>query len=79
MTNDKDVREYEEEHIGYRSTYFRYVDFMCIIETYYFRRATQEYESGVSSQKESPQLPLPKATTCFTHHVTDSATYMQCF
>jgi len=24
-------------------------------------------------------LPLPKATTCFTHHVTDSATYLQCF
>jgi hypothetical protein len=39
----------------------------------------QGYGSGVSTHKESPQLPLPKATTCFTHHVTDSATYMQCF
>jgi hypothetical protein len=39
----------------------------------------QVYTSGVSTQRESPQLPLPKATTCFTHHVTDSAAYMQCF
>jgi hypothetical protein len=39
----------------------------------------QGYPSGVNVQKESSPLPLPKATTCFTHHVTDSATYMQCF
>jgi hypothetical protein len=39
----------------------------------------QGYTRGVSTQRESPPLPLPKATTCFTHHVTDSATYMQCF
>ncbi len=39
----------------------------------------QGYTSGVNVQKEFPQLPLLKATTCFTHHVTDSAAYMQCF
>ena len=39
----------------------------------------QGYPSGVNVQNEPPQLPLPKATTCFTHHVTESATYMQCF
>jgi hypothetical protein len=39
----------------------------------------QGYANGVSTQKESLPLPPPKATTCFTHHVTDSAAYMQCF
>ena len=39
----------------------------------------QGYTSGVSIQKESSPLPPPKATTCFTHHVTDSTAYMQCF
>lgn len=32
-------------------------------------------ESG-ADKKDSSQ---PKATSCFTHHVTESAIYMQCF
>jgi hypothetical protein len=43
------------------------------------RTGVQGYTSGVSIQKEFPPLPPPKATTCFTHHVTDSTAYIQCF